>query len=133
MAEDGSIVINTKIDASGVNVGTKKIGKDVEKNVAKPMQNLSKALGDVVKTVAKIGIVLAATISVAAIAIGKSLVGMARNVLSEFDILGSAVGEKFKPLTDAINTLKGSLVNLLVQAFIPLIPYLVSFAQWLTE
>ena len=124
---DGSIHIDTKIDASGVNTGTKDINKAVEKNVAKPVQSLTKSLGGILNVIKGIGKALIAAF------VGGAIINAIRGIIGEFDILGSSVGEKFKPLTDALASLKGAFVNLIVQALVPAIPYLVEFAQWLTK
>ena len=127
MADDGSIHINTKIDASGVNTGTKQIGNAIEKNIAKPTQSLTKSFGGILNVVKGIGKALIAAF------VGGAILSAIKNVIGSFDILGSSVGEKFQPLADALETLKGSFVNLIVQALIPAIPYLVEFANWLNN
>lgn len=109
---DGSIVISTKIDEKGFNKGT---------------QGLSKALSGVLNIVKSIGKFMAAAF------IGGSVINSLRGITQSFDIMGSAVGDKIRPLTDALATLKGTFVNLIVQAIIPLIPYLVTAVEWFTR
>jgi phage-related protein len=109
---DGSIIIDTRIDQKGINKGVQNIGKSLT-NILNIVKGIGKAL-------------------VAAF-VGGSIISMFRGIVQSFDIMASSVGEKFKPLVDAFETLKGTLVNLLVQALIPAIPYLVSFLQWLTD
>lgn len=132
-AYDGSIAINTKIDTGGMNKGVKNIGKSfdgVTGAVKKTTQSLAQAfLGGknfaaIFKNIAKFA---------AAAFIGGSVISSIRSLASEFDLMSSSVGDKIRPLSDALNTLKGTFINLIVTAFIPLIPYLISAAQWFTK
>jgi hypothetical protein len=111
MQFDGSINIDTRINTKGFAKGTK---------------SMTSALGGVLNAVKNITKLLAAAF------IGGSLINALRGVAGQFDLLSSSVGSKIKPLSDALEVLKGTFVNLIVQAFIPLIPYLVMFVQWLT-
>lgn len=124
---DGSINIDTKIDASGVNKGTQQINKAVEKNVAKPVQSLTKSMGGILNVIKSIGKALIVAF------IGGSIISAIRNIVQEFDFLTGSSGDKFKALSGAIDTLKGAFVNLLVQAFIPMIPTLIKIIDFLTE
>jgi hypothetical protein len=124
---DGSIHIDTRIDTSGVNTGTKQISKTIEKNVAKPAQNLTKSLSGVLSIIKSIGKALIAAF------VGGAIIGALRNIVQEFDLLTGSGGEKFKALGGALETLKGAFVNLLVQAILPLVPYLIQFVDWLTS
>lgn len=123
---DGSIHIDTKINTTGVNAGTAQINKSVEKNIARPMQGLTKSLGGILNIIKGIGKALVAAF------VGGAILNAIKSVIGSFDILGSSVGEKFKPLVDGLETLKGAFVNLIVQALLPLVPYLVQFVTWLT-
>lgn len=111
MQYDGSINIDTRIDTKNFNKSTK---------------GMTAALSGVLNAVKNIAKVMAAAF------IGGSIINSIRGVVQSFDLLSSSVGEKIKPLSDALAVLKGTFVNLIVQAFIPLIPYLVIFVQWLT-
>jgi len=112
MAADGTIDIDTRID---------------EKGFAKGAQGLTGSLSKVFNVVSKIAKLLTAGF------IGGTIINNLRNVTRSFDIMGSAVGEKIKPLSDAFNTLKGTFVNLIVQAFIPFIPFLITAVEWFTK
>lgn len=123
---DGSIRIDTRIDTSGVNAGTQQIGQAVEKNVAKPVQGMTKSLSrsftgilNIIKGIGK-ALVLAF--------VGGSILNAIRSVISSFDF-----GDRIKPLTNALDELKGTFANLIATALIPLIPYLVSAVEWLTR
>lgn len=130
MAADGSINIDTKINTVGINQGTKDINKAVEKNIAKPMQSLTKSFGGVLNAIKGIGKALVAAFVGGVVF--NALQNLIQNLLQEFDILGSSIGEKFQPLVDGLETLKGAFLNLLIQAILPLVPYLVDFVNWLT-
>jgi phage-related protein len=123
---DGSININTKIDAKGVNQGTKDIGKAVEKNIAKPTQSLTKSMSGILSMVKLIGKALIAAF------VGGQIIGAIRNIVQEFDLLTGTSGDKFKQLSGALETLKGAFVNLMVQAFVPMIPTIIEVVNWLT-
>jgi hypothetical protein len=126
MAVDGSIHINTKIDAKGINQGTKDVGKAVEKNVAKPTQSLTKSLGGILNVVKLIGKAFIAAF------VGSTIINGIRNIVQEFDLLTGTSGDKFKALSGALETLKGAFVNLMVQAFVPMIPTIIEVVNWLT-
>lgn len=112
MAADGSIIIDSRIDQSGFNAGVKNMGKTLG------------GILNVVKTIGK---------SLAAAFIGGSIINSLRGIVSSFDIMKSSIADKFKPLADAIQTLKGAFINLLVTAIVPLIPFIVSAVQWFTN
>src|SRR3990172_12769183 len=112
MQFDGSINIDSRIDTKGFNKGTK---------------SLTSALGGVLSVVKNIAKIMATAF------IGGSIINSLRGVTQAFDIMGSAVGEKIKPLADAFAILKGTFVNLIVTAFIPMIPMLMQIVTWLTN
>lgn len=130
---DGSITINTKIDESGINRGIKSVTNSLG-GVLAPIKKIGKALSTaflgggnvfaIIKNLAKFA---------AAAFIGGSIINSIRGLANEFDLMSSSVGEKIKPLSDALATLKGAFVNLIVQAFIPMIPYIISAVHWLTN
>jgi phage-related protein len=131
-AVDGSITIDTKINEKGINAGVKTIGNSlggILGTVKKIGKSLSTAfLGGsnifaIIKSLAKF---------TAAAFIGGSIINSIRGLADSFDLMSSSVGEKIKPLNDALTTLKGTFVNLIVTAFVPLIPHLIVIVQWLT-
>lgn len=109
---DGSIIIDTRIDQKGVNAGLKGISGSLGK------------LLNVVKTIGK---------AMAAAFIGGSIINAIRGIVQSVNLMESSIGERFKPLKEAVDTLKGAFINLIVTALIPLVPYIVSAVQWLTN
>lgn len=111
-AVDGSIIIDTRIDQKGFNKGT---------------QNMARALGNVLNVVKSIGKVLFTAF------VGGSIFAFFRSLVGSVDLLKSSVADKFKPLSDALATLKGAFINLLVTAIIPMLPYIIQVVQWFTN
>jgi len=48
-------------------------------------------------------------------------------------LLGSSIGDKIKPLSDAFGVLKGQFINLIATALVPMIPFLVAAVQRFTQ
>jgi hypothetical protein len=122
---DGSITIDTKISAVGINQGTKQVTKAAQ-TAGKSWQGLSKSFGGILSIVKKIGVAMVAAF------VGSTIINAIRGIVQEFDLLTGTSGEKFKALGGALETLKGAFINLIVQAFIPIIPYIIQFVDWLT-
>lgn len=133
MAADGSIIVDTRVNTGGMNVGVKAISNSFDGlrgTVKKTTQSLAQAflggknLATIFKNIAKFA---------AAALIGGSLISSIRNLAGSFDLASSSIGDKVKPLSAALETLKGTFVNLILTAFVPMIPHLIAFAQWLTK
>lgn len=112
MIYDGSINIDTRVDTKGMNKGTKSI---------------SSSLGGVLRSVT------AVAKAMAAVFIGGSIINGIRSLIGQFDLMGSSIGASVKNLSTAFQGLKSAFVNLILTAFAPLIPYIISFVQWLTQ
>lgn len=112
MQYDGSININTRIDTSGVNKGTKSITTSL-KGVLSSVMMVAKAM--------------------AAAFIGGSIINGIRSLIGQFDLMGSSIGASIKQLSTSFDALKGAFVNLILTALAPLIPYVITFVQWLTR
>lgn len=112
MGYDGSINISTKIDTQGINKGTKSI---------------SSSLGGVLRSV------MAVAKAMTAVFIGGSIINGIRSLIGQFDLMGSSIGASVKQLSTSFDALKGAFVNLLLTALAPLIPYVITFVQWLTQ
>lgn len=109
---DGTIRIDTSVDAKGVNKGTK---------------SMANSLGSLLKSITSVGKALLG------IFVGGTIIGAIRGIVGSFDLMKSSIGESLKPVTDAMTTLKGSFVNLIATALIPLVPYIVMAVNWLTN
>jgi hypothetical protein len=132
MATDGSITVDTRVNTGGMNKGVKDISKSFD-GVTGAVKKTTKALSTAFLGSSNVfGVIKSIAKFTAAAFIGGSVINSIRGLASSFDLMSSSVGEKIKPLSDALNTLKGTFVNLIVTAFIPLIPYLISAAQWFT-
>lgn len=112
MGYDGSINIDTRMDTKGVNKGTKSISS-----------SLSGVLRSVM-TVAK---------TMAAVFVGGSIINGIRSLMGQFDLMGSSIGASVKSLSTSFDALKGAFANLILTALAPLIPYVITFVQWLTR
>lgn len=109
---DGIITIDTRIDTSGVGRGVKSI---------------SNAFRGVLRSIKSIGKALTLALS------GGFILGLIQNIAGSFNLFTSSIGDKLKPLSDALGVLKGTFVNLIATALVPLIPYIVTAVQWLTN
>lgn len=112
MQYDGSININTRLDTSGMNKGTKSISASL-KGVLSSVMAVAKTM--------------------AAVFIGGSIINGIKSLIGQFDIMGSSIGASVKSLSTSFDALKGAFVNLLLTALAPLIPYVITFVQWLTQ
>lgn len=112
MAADGSIVIDTKLNTSGMNTGVKSLG-----NSLKGILNIVKGIGK----------------TLVAAFVGGTIINSLRGLIGSFDFLKSSIGDKFKPLSDSLSVLKGTFINLIATAIVPLIPYIVMAVQWFTH
>lgn len=112
MGYDGSINIDTKVNTSGVNKGTKSI---------------SSSLSGVLRSV------MAVAKAMTAVFIGGSIISGIRSLIGQFDLMSSSIGGSIKQLSTSFDALKGAFVNLLLTALAPLIPYIITFVQWLTQ
>ena len=112
MGYDGSINIDTKINTSGMNKGTKSI---------------SSSLSGVLRSV------MAVAKAMTAVFIGGSIISGIRSMIGQFDLMSSSIGGSIKSLSTAFDSLKGAFVNLLLTAIAPVIPYVITFVQWLTS
>lgn len=108
---DGSIKIDTRIDTKGLGQGVKAISSSIG-----GLLNIVKGLGK-----ALIGAF-----------IGGSIISAIAGIIGSFDLMSSSAGETFKTLSDSFSVLKGTFVNLLITALLPLIPYIVMVVEWLT-
>ena len=109
---DGSITIDTKIDQKGFKTGVKGIA------------NAFKSLGNVIKGIGK---------ALVGVFVGGAIINSIKGILGQFDFLKSSIGDKIKPLSDAWETLKGTFVNFIATALVPMIPYLVMAVQWFAK
>lgn len=109
---DGTIFIDTKIDTSGVGAGVKGIVRSFQ-GIVRAIKGIGKAL----------------TLALS----GGFILGLIQNIAGSFNFLTSSIGDKFKPLADALGVLKGAFINLIATALVPLIPYIVIAVQWLTN
>lgn len=109
---DGSINIDTRIDTKGVNKGTKSI---------------SASLGGVLRSA------MAVAKTLATVFVGGAIINGIKSLIGQFDLMGSSIGASVKNLSTAFGALKGAFVNLLITALAPLIPYVITFVQWLTQ
>lgn len=109
---DGSININTKVNTDGMNKGGKAITNSL-KGVLSSVMMVAKAM--------------------AAAFIGGSIINGIRSLIGQFDLMGSSIGASVKSLSTAFDALKGAFVNLILAALAPLIPYVITFVQWLTQ
>ena len=109
---DGSINIDTKINTSGMNKGTKSI---------------SSSLSGVLRSV------MAVAKAMTAVFIGGSIISGIRSLIGQFDLMSSSIGGSIKQLSTSFDALKGAFVNLLLTAIAPLIPYVITFVEWLTR
>lgn len=112
MAADGTIIIETILKVADSLTVTNKITSAFKK-----MGNIIKGVGKTLVTAF----------------IGGSIINSIRNILSNFDLLGSSIGSKIKPLSDAFTVLKGTFVNFIATALVPMIPFLTMAVQWLTR
>jgi len=112
MQYDGSINIDTKVNTDGINKGGKAITNSL-KGVLSSVMMVAKAM--------------------AAAFIGGSIINGIRSLIGQFDLMGSSIGASVKSLSTAFDVLKGAFVNLILTALAPLIPYVITFVQWLTQ
>ncbi len=112
MQYDGSINISTKISTDGINKGGKSITNSL-KGVLSSVMMVAKAM--------------------AAAFIGGSIINGIRSLIGQFDLMGSSIGASVKSLSTAFDALKGAFANLILAALAPLIPYVITFVQWLTQ
>jgi len=112
MQYDGSINISTKINTDGINKGTKSISASL-KGVLSSVMAVAKTM--------------------AAVFIGGSIINGIRSLIGQFDLMGSSIGASVKSLSTAFDALKGAFANLILAALAPLIPYVITFVQWLTQ
>ena len=68
-----------------------------------------------------------------AVFIGGSIISGIRSMIGQFDLMSSSIGGSIKSLSTAFDSLKGAFVNLLLTAIAPVIPYVITFVQWLTS
>lgn len=109
---DGSITIDTRIDQKGFKAGVRGIA------------SAFKSLGNVIKGIGK---------ALVGVFVGGAIINSIKGILGQFDFLKSSIGDKIKPLSDAWETLKGTFVNFIATALVPMIPYLVMAVQWFTK
>ena len=132
-APDGTVFIDTRIDTKTFNRGVKGLS-DSFGGVLGSIKKIGKALSTAFLGGSNIFAIIKNLAKFAAAAfIGGSIINSIRGLADSFDLMSSSVGEKIKPLSDALETLKGTFVNLIVQAFIPMIPYIIMIVQWLTN
>ncbi len=112
MQYDGSINIDTKVNTDGINKGGKSITNSL-KGVLSSVMMVAKAM--------------------AAAFIGGSIINGIRSLIGQFDLMGSSIGASVKSLSTAFDALKGAFANLILAALAPLIPYVITFVQWLTQ
>lgn len=112
MGYDGSVNIDTKLDTKGFNKGTKSI---------------SASLSGVMKSVAMVGKAMAAAF------IGGSIISGIRSVIGSFDLMNSSIGGSLKTLNTSFTALKSSFASLVLTAFAPMIPYIITAVNWLTK
>ena len=112
MQYDGFININTKVNTDGINKGGKSITNSL-KGVLSSVMMVAKAM--------------------AAAFIGGSIINGIRSLIGQFDLMGSSIGASVKSLSTAFDALKGAFANLILAALAPLIPYVITFVQWLTQ
>jgi len=111
-AYDGSISINTQIDNANINTATKSINTSFEK------------MGNSIKGIlSNITAMVAGYISVAA----------ALQLISQYNLRASSFGGQIFQLNWAFQTLEGSIVNLLMTAFVPMIPVIIQVISWVTK
>jgi hypothetical protein len=109
---DGSIRIDTSVDTRGMNKGTK---------------DISRSLDGLLRSIKAIGRALVAAF------VGGTIINAIRQIIGGFDFMNSSIAGNLKPLSDALTTLKGTFINLIATALIPLVPYIVIVVQWLTN
>lgn len=109
---DGSINIDTKVNTDGMNKGGKAITNSL-KGVLSSVMMVAKAM--------------------AAAFIGGSIINGIKSLIGQFDLMGSSIGASVKSLSTAFDALKGAFANLILAALAPLIPYVITFVQWLTQ
>jgi len=112
MGYDGSVNIDTKLDTKGFNKGTKSI---------------SSSLSGVMKSIALVGKAMAAAF------IGGSIISAIRSVIGSFDLMNSSIGGSLKTLSTSFAALKSSFASLVLTAFAPMIPYIITAVNWLTK
>ncbi len=111
MNADGYITIDTRVDSSGMDKGTKK---------------MSSSLDGVMKSVKGIGAALIAAFS------GAAIIGLITSITSKFNLWASSFGGSIFQLNWAFETLQGAVMNLIATALVPLIPYVVTVINWFT-
>ena len=112
MGYDGSVNIDTKLDTKGFNKGTK---------------SLSSSLSGVMKSVTMVAKAMAAAF------IGGSIISAIRSVIGSFDLMNSSIGGSLKTLNTSFAALKSSFASLVLTAFAPMIPYIITAVNWLTK
>jgi hypothetical protein len=120
MKYDGSINIDTKVDESGFNRGTAKLGASL------------KNIGRVMKTAFAIGVAGVAALVVGVVAAGRFLSDLGKTIL---DVMGKTVqyGGKIKELKKSFADLKNSFYSAFVGIFSIFIPYIQTAVMWLTK
>lgn len=108
---DGTIKIDTRVDAKGLNTG---------------MKSISNSLGGVLRAAGNVAKTLGAAF------IGGSIINGITSVIGEFDLMSSSIGGSVKSLSESFGALKGAFVQLIITALAPLIPFVIIVVQWLT-
>jgi hypothetical protein len=111
MAFDGSIRIDTRVDASGMTKGTKSI---------------TSSLSGVMRSLKFLGAAMGVAFS------GTAIFNFVKTAMSQFDLMGSSVGGNIKAIKGAFSTLQGAVANLGAAVLIRLTPYIIAAITWLT-
>ena len=111
-AYDGSISINTNIDQAGINTGTKAMN-DAFTKMGGALKNI---LGQITAIVA-----------------GYVSLHYALSLVSQYNLWASSFGSQIFALNWAFQTLQGSIVNMLMTAFVPMIPTIILIINWLAR
>ena len=104
---DGTVRINTSLDASGMNKGTKDIAKST-----------SASLGGLMGTIKKLALTVGFLFTT------EKIISFVRTAIQSFDVMGSSFGSKITQLSASFDMLKGALVNALLSALTALMPYI---------
>ena len=108
---DGTVRINTMLDAQGFNDGIKNLTIKVS------------SLTDTVKGLAATWL---------ALIMGQTAFNSIFSVFSQYNLMWSSMGQEVMSLNWAFQTLQGAWANLLATAIQPMIPYLIEVINWLT-
>jgi hypothetical protein len=112
MNYDGSINIDTRINETGMNRGTRSINQK---------------LGNVLRSAKRLGVVLGVVFSV------RQIVRWVAQITRQFDIMSSSLAPSLNELKNSFDQFKGAIAGAAMSLISALAPYIIIVVNWLTR